>query len=249
MNGLRSAALLVVLMWSGFLSAQPAGLQAGVYWHSGLPGVGFAIDFQAGRAFVVAFSYDDMGDGTWYAGDGEFVDGELTLQLHEFAGGPCLVCGPAPDPARSLGTALPVTIRFVGTAQAVMTILSHDTELTLVRFPLRLVQSEGTIAGVTFTMPDLSGRWLFTDLADGSLHVVTELEVAPSGISDSGIAFFRSTDGSVSMTCGRTIEGAVRCELREGNDASQGEVLFAAEEPDISHDRIVTSEFVGLRLE
>jgi hypothetical protein len=109
---------------------------------------------------------------------------------------------------------------------------------------LRFVDSEGTIAGVTFKMPDLSGSWLFTDTDAGAIHRVTELNQISSEISDSGLAFFGSNDRSVTLACGMTAAPArFECQL-----SIDGEVIGSASSDDVGHNQIRATAFLGIRL-
>ena len=117
--------------------------------------------------------------------------------------------------------------------------------LELRSFSQQLVDSEGTIAGVTFQMADLGGRWLFTDSIDGALHRVTDLAQTPSGIADSGLAFFASADRSVTMECGM-IAGPERFACRLFIDE---QLIGVAPSGDVGHNFIRGDEFLGIRLE
>ncbi|MDX1572272.1 MAG: hypothetical protein R3200_17455 [Xanthomonadales bacterium] len=244
----QALAVLLATVCSSAALAQTVAPQAGVYWNPGLSGVGFALEIQGDLTFVVAFSYDESGEQVWHAGSSR-IDGEdtLNLELDRFLDGPCLGCDPEPGDPSAAGEVLEVTLTFTGSGQALMQIGDREEVFELQRFALTTVQSEGTIAGQTFTMPDLTGRWLFTDTVDGDFHVVTDLEVAFSGISDSGLAFFRAPDGNFGVACGRTIEG-VLCDFKPSDEPDLTEVLFTAAEADISHDHISAEGVVGIRL-
>ena len=234
--------------------AQSRQPQPGMYWDPEYPGMGFAVEVHGADVFLAAFSYSEEGHGVWYAGAGQFDDGQASLDLFPFASGPCIACGPdtSGNPV-AIQQSLPVTLQSAGLAELALT-LESGLELELQRFSLQQVQSEGSIAGDHFLMEDLSGRWLFTSL-DGSLHRIVDLELGNSGIPDSYLAYFSSRDGGASVSCARM--GLVNNEPAQGRqlscavtvDVGGEDVVFEVTSPGISHDRLANENFIGIRIQ
>lgn len=224
-------------------SAPDVGAQSGVYWDRRLSGNGFALETQGDVLFATILSYDENGISTWHAGAGALNGAVFDGTLRVFSGGACVICRDdfsAPQAADST----PVQIVFQGTARAMLSIGdSPGPALALERFSPREVESEGTITGKTFKVPDFSGRWLFADIENGSIVAVTELESAFSGVSDSGLAFFASADESTTLSCSSSEEGTFRCEL-----SRDGSVVTTFESRDMSHDRMTSPEVLGVRI-
>lgn len=224
---------------------ETAYLQPGMYWDPSYPGAGLAVEAQADALFLALYEYSAEGFDQWQAIDGLRSGNSYRGELLSFADGPCITCDPlSADSARQTGNATTVAIHFDSSASGFLaTGDSPGPALRFTRFSLRTIESEGTIAGETFTFPDLTGQWLFTDTDDGSLHIVTDLERAPSNIADSGLAFFASPDRTVSFSCGRTLND-FRCEL-----ALRGSVIQTLSATAIGHDQIRSSSLIGVRLQ
>lgn len=219
-------------------------VQSGVYWDPEFSGSGIAIETQGDDIFLALYEYAEEGLDQWLATNGRRTGNSFTGELLTFADGPCVTCdsriGGNPQ-AIEPGT--PVAVHFdTETSGFLATGSNPGRALRLSRFALRSVESEGTIAGVTFTFPDLTGRWLFTDTVDGSIHVVADLAVAPSQISDSGLAFFASPDRTVTLAC-RTAEIGYACEL------AIRETVVSAFSAGVGPNLIRGGDIVGLRLD
>lgn len=220
--------------------------KSGMYWDPLFDGNGVALEAHGSRLFVAAFSYDENGVATWRVAQGEMSNGRFEGDFLGFGGGPCLLCREADSAGEATGESDPVQLVFEGDQAAFLGIGDEPGRaLELRPFAQRLVESEGTIAGETFTMTDLGGRWLFTDVDDGALHVVTDLAQAPSGGADTGLAFFASPDRSVTMECARSA-GPERFACRLFTDA---DYVGVAPSGEVSHNFIGGDTFIGIRLE
>lgn len=220
-------------------------LQPGFYWDPLYNGSGIAFEVHGSALFLGLFSYDADGQNTWHIALGEWVDGFFEGALQAFSGGACLVCFNDLSEPQPIAIEDTIQVAITGSQAAFVGFGSEaGRALNLRPVSLRFVDSEGTIAGVTFRMPDLSGRWLFTDTDAGALHRVTELRQISSGISDSGLAFFGSEDRSVTLGCGMTAAPArFSCQLIIDN-----ELIGTVDSNDVGHNHIRGEEFLGIRL-
>jgi hypothetical protein len=228
------------------VEAAPAVLPpiSALYWDSELPGMGVSLEFQQQRAFLASYSYDESGQAVWFAGQGVLDGAVLETELMSTTGGPCLACQFPAATALSLQAESPLQLIIAGPAKALLATGDQPGRALILRpFAQAEVNSEGTIAGVTFTLPDLTGRWLFSNDA-GEFTRVADIQLTPTGFSDSGMALFANADGSVQFSCGFSPVTTYQCQLLFDD------VLVAeADATEISHNAIRSSSLVGVRLD
>lgn len=222
----------------------PAALiQPGVYWDPDFAGHGVAVERQGMQVFAVLFSYLGNGNGAWLTGEGS---PEELKGLNRFAGGGCLICGDRV----ALNTPQIVETQpgfFVATArhEALLTPGEGPARMLMLRpFTQTMANSEGTIAGETFPLPDWTGEWLFAFLEDSELTRTVLLSQVFSGISDSGQAVFESDAGDVRITCSERMVNVVSCAL-----AVDGVELAIAPLAEQSHNQMFFESVVGIRLD
>jgi len=103
--------------------------QSGWWWNPQEPGRGFFLEWQGKQLFMAGYMYDDAGSPIWYlSGDGQ-PSGNLqsysnTWQLY---GNGQTLLGTYKPPTQVNGSVAPVTIRFQGAANAIMTLPGGKT--------------------------------------------------------------------------------------------------------------------------
>lgn len=219
-------------------------IRSGVYWDEAFAGNGIAMEVQGDRLFLGMMGYEADGSAQWQASVASISDGVAQGDLGIFADGACAPCGDQGSAAELVGSAGPFHIAFEDFGLAYLSFGNAPAKAMMLRpFALRLAESEGTIAGATFVMPDLGGRWLLTDLMSGQFHTIVELTQLFSGISDSGLAYFSNDDGSIEVQCSQRADVAFVCDF-----LTDGTLLFSAPATQIAHDMVVTNQFVAVKL-
>ncbi len=207
--------------------AQPVSdqelIRPGTYWDPDFPGHGVTVERQGERTFATIYSYvDTNGRPVWHTVQGELVNGTLDAEVMEFANGKCLVCGELDGFNQAVQGSVvnSAFLQSMGSAAATLAIdESPSRALRLIPFSQKLVRSEGTIAGVTFVMPDLAGDWVFVALTDAgqaeSTASFVTFDFVSSGISDSGLAVFADVESSFRIECHDPNPGSGRfaCDL------------------------------------
>lgn len=222
----------------------PVTFRSGIYWDDTLPGNGVALEVQGDRVFLGMLGYAADGSAQWQAAVATITHGAAQGDLGIFGNGDCVPCAQRGGQAELIGSQGAFQLVFEGTNQAFLTFGAVPARaMALQRFTLGQAVSEGTIAGVTFVMPDLTGQWLITDLADGQFHVLVDLMQVFSGISDSGLAFFADAATGVQVQCSQRVEETFVCDFLLDETR-----IFSAGASQIAHDQILTDNFVALKL-
>jgi hypothetical protein len=227
---------------------------SGIYWDKFRSGTGWSFEAQQDKVFTLVYAYDENGNSKWHAALGQLNNGVLTGTLNDFKDGSCLVCGNGFQ-FNSVGTdEFDYQVIFRRNGQnAFVTIGNQPQEaLSLERFTFITQDSEPDLAGYSFVMPDLSGRWLFADLNDETDHFAVTFERVITQIPDFGQTLYQSSDSEYSISCFATSSIFIRnvqylCQLTMPGSSGL-KVLQEYTNENISHDRL-NNDLIGVRLD
>ncbi|MBB5208564.1 hypothetical protein [Chiayiivirga flava] len=195
--------LLAVLLagLSATASAQVWVPADGVWQIDGANGSGLTLDVRDDAIGVGLYTYDDAGNGTWYSGAGALVDGVLAVELTRFARG---------DGSPAAVDSLAVTLQFQASAAGTVSIGDGPARpMRQLAFGADYVEGLDLAgaSGTTDAIPDLCGRWVFSDTAPGGMGSI-DVTFISMQITDEGASFATEpADGTLdggdySVACG-----------------------------------------------
>jgi len=137
--------------------------EAGLYYSNGLEKQGLLIARQNQRMGVYPLIYDQAGTSEWVLGPGGIVEDVFFAELHEWTGGQCLGCPPPDEPPQ---TAVVGKISMLMDSEDLIQVKINDglfmtyepSEFGYGQFAVSSLDDSGV-----YTIPDLSGRWAFSD--------------------------------------------------------------------------------------
>jgi len=240
----------------------------GMYWDPGDAGRGFYVEVQDETVFILVYAYnEESGEAEIYSAAAPIRDdgfdigvqiighppleteGYLPLHwvsadLYKVNNGPCLFC---------IGTGTPFTTDNIGMIYAWfpwsrhihLSMVSSDGEEAIDLYLQRMEYSRAPIiggnSGTSFLMPDMSGLWVFVDLANpdqGPWRFNFDERVPDTVFNE--IPFegvFRDSHSGAEWRC-TILEQAEREKLNGCELHLDGEVLFAANHRDLSIKKI-----------
>ncbi len=230
-------------------------LQPGTYFSSLRPGAALTIDRTGDQIFVIEIDYDpETGAPRWRTASGTFFLGAAELQLFDASGGACLACESTRGPSVRESTDS-MHIAAVGSARLIVHYGDEPGRATeLNRFPLASRRTYEPLIRGTFSIPDLSGEWVFlieqrpdseAEFFQAERVTLMALDPEPAGIQSLPFVSFEDKERGVTLTCSRRgRDRPVLCNLT-GPDYS---LIFERE--NTSPDRLVgrTGRRVGIRL-
>ena len=137
--------------------------EAGLYYSNGLEKQGLLIARQNQRMGVYPLIYDESGSSEWVLGPGGIVEDVFFAELYESTGGQCLGC-PPPDEPPQMGVVGKISMLM--DSEDLIQVKVNDGLFTTYQ-PSVFGYGEFTVMGLddsgAYTIPDLSGRWAFSD--------------------------------------------------------------------------------------
>ena len=137
--------------------------ESGIYYSNGLEKQGLLIARQNQRMGVYPLIYDEAGSSEWVLGPGGIVEDVFFAELYESTGGQCLGCPPPDDPPQ-MGVVGKISMLM--DSEDLIQVKINDGLFTTYE-PSEFGYGEFTVMGLedggAYTIPDLSGRWAFSD--------------------------------------------------------------------------------------
>ena len=137
--------------------------EAGLYFSSGLEKQGLLLARQNQRMGAYPLIYDESGSSEWVLGPGGIVEDVFFAELFESTGGQCLGCMP-PDEPPQMGVVGKISMLM--DSEGVIQVKINDG-LFRTYEPSQFGYGEFTVMGLddsgAYIIPDLSGRWAFSD--------------------------------------------------------------------------------------
>jgi len=137
--------------------------ESGIYYSNGLEKQGLLIARQNQRMGAYPLIYDESGSSEWVLGPGGIVEDVFFAELYESTGGQCLGC-PQPDDPPQMGAVGKISMLM--DSEGIIQVKINDG-LFRTYEPSQFGYIEFTVMGLedngAYTIPDLSGRWAFSD--------------------------------------------------------------------------------------
>lgn len=137
--------------------------EAGIYHSDGLEKQGLLLARQNQRMGAYPLIYDESGSSEWVLGPGGIVEDVFFAELFESTGGQCLGC-PPPDEPPQMGAVGKISMLM--DSEGIIQVKINDGLFTTYELSV-FGYGEFTVMGLddssAHTIPDLSGRWAFSD--------------------------------------------------------------------------------------
>ncbi len=218
---------------------------SGTWWTGRPSGNGFTLESNAQYAFLTAYTFDSNGDSQWFTAQGDMNGPTLDSEFLSFEDGVCLFCGQGGSP-RQTPVAYDMSIVFADTGEAFLSLWDQPFNLQpLRRFALSEIQFSTSLDGSGLRMPNLNGQWIFTDKTSGDFHRMVDLTAVALKQRNSEL-FFEDVNSGFTLRCAseETAGLTFNCEM-----LADGQFMASFNQNNVTHDRIESDQFIGVRLD